>query len=239
MTKIGNSDSQQNQRAGSSPNDNFEQQNRWRGQSGTGSNYVGVRSSEWSPFDSAASAGGVAAFEKSFHNAFRSLDDNAESSGNQDESEWLAQAALVATAVQSLQAGLPCPITAEPQNSGDRSADVDAAVTAITAHILTSIRADAGVTGESFELNLVFAGEVVGDLGVTGITLSGTATALDVVLEWAGSEGSEGVRQAAKLLAQRLMMRFGKRTVRVFELVASRSSKPGDAVDDTVSPNET
>lgn len=233
MSKIGNpNDGQFDRWSGDYPAQaGFDGRDRPSGRGSGGRADGPLKASGWSrSLDASLRA---AAFEKGLHHAVRNLGDD-EGVGNQPgQNRTFAQAQLLAIA-QSPMTGLPSPGAAQ---SADASSPSTAAIVAsVTEYIQQSIRADAmPVSGQVLKLSLAFGGDVAGEIGLTGISLSVTATTLDVVLERAGSEASESLLRAARILSERLMTRFSKQTVRILDRItpdaqaaaAELASEPG------------
>lgn len=170
------------------------------------------------------------AFQRRFREAFRDLgggDSGADDTMGGDDSFTAAQ--LLAAAQQPT--GLPSPVNAsEPVPV--TSAAVDAMVTAVTEYIQNAIRSEAVPhAGNTFNLSVTFADDAAAELGITGISLVVTATSLDVVLQRMSSDVSDELTRAAKTLAERLVTRLSKRTVRILDGRALDAREIGGAAD--------
>lgn len=116
-------------------------------------------------------------------------------------------------AVSERLAPLPLPGVVD-----DAPAPVDTAGRAA----LVSDRIEAAVRGEmrppgNEPLTIRFDTADLAASGIAGVTITLSATALDVTLTRSAPDASQGFLQSAQALADRLQVRFGKRIVRIME----------------------
>lgn len=166
--------------------------------------------------DSPADVGRTAAFHASLRDALRA---NANANQTGDETrrcETSDDARLLATAESYSGIFFPLPTNNIPEAPPTSSPDVEATVDSVMKHIEWSIRADiAPRFDQPLNIRVDFAATIA---GVTGLTLTMTPTAIDVILERNGSGMSPELAQAAEALAKRLMSRFSKQVVRIFDV---------------------
>ena len=67
--------------------------------------------------------------------------------------------------------------------------------------------------------------------GIGALSLTMTATSIDVVLIRSGGEASAELMQAAQALADRLHARFSRRIVRIHEVQAEAEARPSEGLD--------
>jgi hypothetical protein len=121
----------------------------------------------------------------------------------------------LAVAEQRLWTGLPSPADVTPTANEGSASSTEDIVASITEAIDRSIRAEmAPRPGAPLDLKIVFHDE---SLGLAGLRISVTPTTLDIVLERVGSLASEELVRAANKLAERLMIRFSRKVVRIFD----------------------
>ena len=173
-----------------------------------------------------ATTGREAAFLRSFRAAARGAKRDGQGGDPHAQDEQAAEARVLATAQQPLWTGLPAPADAAP-GSGARSPSTESIVDSVTEIIDRAMRAEmAPRPGTPLDLKIA-----LGDAtpGLTGLRITVTPTALDVILERTGPGLSEELVRAAEALAQRLMTRFSKKTVRVLDIASPREHAEEDS----------
>jgi hypothetical protein len=157
-------------------------------------------------------------FLRSFRAAVRGSRRDAEGEGQGAQQEEMPEPRVLAVAEQQLWTGLPSPADTAPA-AEKKSPSTESMVASVMESIDRSIRAEmAPRAGAPLNLKIAFHDE---SLGLTGLRITVTPTTLDVVFERTGSVVAEEFVRAAEALAQRLMTRFSKRTVRILDLTAS------------------
>jgi hypothetical protein len=174
-----------------------------------------------------------AAFLRSFRAAVRGSKRDSEGGDPGTQDEQAQEGRVLATAQQPLWTGLPSPADAAA-GADTRSPSTEAMVASVTEAIDRAIRAEmAPREGVPLDLRIDLAGE---NLGLTGIRITVTRTTLDVVLERTDSALGDQLVRAAEALAQRLMTRFSKRTVRVLDIASAREQADHESPATAASP---
>jgi hypothetical protein len=169
-----------------------------------------VEFGEESTGSSSAATGREADFLRSFRAAMRdSKRDAHEQQHAQDEQP---EPNVLAIARQQLWTGLPSPADASVTIENE-SSSIESVVASITETIDRLIRAEMAPRAGA-PLNIRFALSEQ-NLGLAGLRIAITQTTMDVVLEHSGSGMSDELIRAAGTLADRLMKRFSKKTVRI------------------------
>jgi hypothetical protein len=162
-------------------------------------------------------------FLRSFRAAVRGSKRDAEGEGQGAQQEEMPEPRVLAIAEQQLWTGLPSPAGTAP-STDKRAPSTEAMVASVMESIDRSIRAEmAPRAGAPLSLKIAFHDE---SLGLTGLRITVTQTTLDVVFERTGSVVPEEFARAAQALAERLITRFSKRTVRILDITA-----PGEQSD--------
>jgi hypothetical protein len=170
-------------------------------------------------------------FLRSFRAAVRGSKRDAEGEGQGAQQEETPEPRVLAVAEQRLWTGLPSPADTAP-SSEKRWSSTESMVASVMESIDRSIRAEmAPRAGAPLSLKIAFHDE---SLGLTGLRITVTQTTLDVVFERTGSVVAEEFVRAAEALAERLITRFSKRTVRILDTTApgeqADQEQPADAV---------
>jgi hypothetical protein len=166
---------------------------------------------------SSSATGREADFLKSFRAAVRGSKSGAEGEGQSGQEDQAPEPRVLAVAEQSLWTGLPSPADA---TSGTKKQwpSTESMVASVMESIDRSMRAEmAPRAGAPLNIKIAFHDEA---LGLTGLRITVTQTTLDVVFERSGTAATEEFVRAAEALAQRLMTRFSKRTVRILDIAA-------------------
>jgi hypothetical protein len=138
---------------------------------------------------------------------------------------------VLAVAEQQIWTGLPSPADTTA-STGQKCPSTESMVASVMESIDRSIRAEmAPRAGVPLNLKIVFHDE---SLGLTGLCITVTQTTLDVVFERTSSVVAEEFVRAAQALAERLMMRFSKRTVRILDTTAPDAQGGHEAPADPV-----
>ena len=172
---------------------------------------------------SSATLGREADFLRSFRAAIRDFhrDAQEEKRGAQDEQ---TEPHVLAVAQQPLWTGLPSPAEAAPAAMEKGSSSAESVVASITETIDRLIRAEmAPRAGVPLNVRIPFSDE---NRGLAGLRITITRTTMDVVFEHTGSVLSDELVRAAEALAERLMTRFSKKTVRIFDIPAPAEQDP-------------
>jgi hypothetical protein len=183
-----------------------------------------------------SATGREADFLRSFRAAVRSSKDDAEGQGQGGQEEQTQEPRVLAVAEQSLWTGLPSPAGAATPGTERTWPSTETMVASVMESIDRSIRTEmAPRPGAPLNLKIDFHDE---SLGLTGLRITVTQTTLDVVFERSGSVAREEFVRAAEALAQRLMTRFSKRTVRILDIAApdeqAEQEHPATAVNTTL-----
>lgn len=167
---------------------------------------------------SSSATGREADFLRSFRAAVRGSKDDAEGEGQGQQDDQTQEPRVLAVAEQSLWTGLPSPADATP-GTEKQAPSTESMVASVMESIDRAMRAEmAPRAGAPLNLKIAFHDE---SLGLTGLRITVTATTLDVVFERSGTVAAEEFVRAAKALAERLMTRFSKRTVRILDIATS------------------
>ena len=167
---------------------------------------------------SSSATGREADFMRSFRAAVRGSKGDAEGEGQSGQEDQAQEPRVLAVAEQSLWTGLPSPADAAP-DTATKWPSTEAMVASVMESIDRAMRAEmAPRPGVPLNLKIAFHDE---SLGLTGLRITVTQTTLDVVFERSGSAPAEEFVRAAEALAQRLMTRFSKRTVRILDIAAT------------------
>jgi hypothetical protein len=166
-------------------------------------------------------------FLRSFRAAVRGSKRDAEDEGQGTQGQQTPEPRVLAVSEQLLWTGLPSPADASSGPGVEpKRPSTEAMVTSVMEQIDRAIRAEmAPRAGMPMSLNIAFADE---SSGLTGLRVIITQTTLDVIFERAEAVASEELVRAADALAQRLMTRFSKRTVRILETATSHGEDAGD-----------
>jgi hypothetical protein len=190
-------------------------------------------------FDEETSSSSNSATEREtdFLNSLRAAERDSKNDGGSDkesaQEEQGSQSQIIVVVEQRAWTGLPSPAgsAAGPQAVGSSTESI---VNSVTEAIDRSIRAElAPRPGEPLNLKIAFHEE---SMGLAGLHIIVTPTTLDVVFERTGGIFSEELVRAAQALAERLMTRFSKRTVRILDTAPSSARDDQDASATVVNP---
>lgn len=156
-----------------------------------------------------------AKFLKSYNAAIQGKSGNGEENGEQAK-EVVIEQRIIGFAERLNWTGLP--VAAGVETASITPPDLEALVESVTKMIAKAISADAApMAGQPTQLRLAFAD---GNMGLSHLQVIMTSSSLDVILERSrGTVSSDELAAAAALLADRLLTRFSKRTVRIIEQV--------------------
>jgi hypothetical protein len=167
----------------------------------------------------------MSAFERSIRTATKSLGGSDDSGG----ADTFADARLLAQSETTVPVStLPSFADLAPPQPAALSPSGSDMVATVTRHIEAAIRADMRPSKDApLTLQLAFPGE---EAGLFGLTLSMTATTLDVVLDRVVGDMSPELLAAAAALSDQLRLRFGKRVVRILDRVVASSTSTAPAL---------
>lgn len=175
-----------------------------------------------------------AKFMKSYNAAIQGKSGNGDESGEQAK-EVVVEQRVIGFAERLNWTGLP--VTAAVEAASKASPDLEALVDSVTKMIAKAIAADAApVAGKPTQLRLAFA---EGNLGLSHLQVVMTGSTLDVILERPkGMASSDELAAAATLLADRLLTRFSKRTVRIIEQINDDPANPQVEASEALDPQK-
>src|SRR5262249_7548980 len=120
----------------------------------------------------------------------------------------------------------PTPADALSPTTEKGPSSIESVVTSVTEAIERSVRAEfTPAAGAPIDIRVTLPGEA---LGLAGLRIILTKTTLDVVLDRTRSTPSDQLLRAARALADRLMTRFSKKTVRILEIPAPAEQSSGE-----------
>ncbi len=167
---------------------------------------------------------------KSFRAAVRVFKDKNDEK-EENAKDQLRDLRTLAIAEQRVWTGLPEPAHETSATAGS-SSSAEAKIASITEAIDRSIRAEmAANSGAPLTIKIAFSDE---SLGLAGVKVTVTQTTLEVIFERDGSVPSEALARAAQALAERLMTRFSKKTVRILDAAVTHEPANPEQSEATV-----
>jgi hypothetical protein len=165
------------------------------------------------PSEASAVGGRQADLLRSFRAAIRGFKDKNEEKEH-DTNEQTQDLRTLAVAEQGLWTGLPLPAGSSSSKTEVLSS-TDTAIASIMEVIDRSIKAEMSPSANApLAIKIAFHDE---SLGLAGMQVVVTQTTLEVIFERTASPPSEELARAAQALAERLVTRFSKKTVRILD----------------------
>jgi hypothetical protein len=188
---------------------------------------------EFGEESSSAMAGRDTDSLRNFRAAIRDAKRDAEDE-KEDTQQEQPHVQVLAVAQQPFWTGLPSPVDAVLGPAEGSVSSTEDTVASVAEAIDRAIRADMAPRARAtLDLRLAFDNE---SLGLAGLRITITPTTLDVVFERTQTGYPEELVRAAERLAQRLMTRFSKKTVRILDITVPAQQADGEHADATVTP---